>query len=275
MKKIQLNFKNKEVTQPTERILNDKTDFNTVETFKTIRTNIMFSIPKTDKGKAIIVTSAAPGEGKTTTSINLAITFAQMGAKVIIIDCDLRKSRVHRYLGVDRENGVSNVLCGFIELDKAIKRNVRENLDCITAGKIPPNPAELIGSEEFAELVSKLCSRYDYVFIDTPPVNVVTDALLAMEHAIGVIVVTRHNVTTFDILDVAIDSIKKGGVKILGVIMLGTLDQKAKKYKYYNEAGGTHKRPYTYGYKYSYRYGYDYMYGDTDKNDTGELDNND
>ena len=81
-----------------KRILNDETDFDTVETYKSIRTNIMFSMPKTDEGKVIVITSSAPGEGKTTTSINLALTFAQMGASVLLVYCDLRKSRIHRYL---------------------------------------------------------------------------------------------------------------------------------------------------------------------------------
>ena len=268
MKKINIGFKTKEAPSPAERILNDKSDFDTVETYKTIRTNIMFSIPKTSKGKAIVITSASPGEGKTTTTINLAITFAQMGAKVILLDCDLRKARTHRYLGIERKDGVSNVLCGFTELDSTIKRNIRENLDCLTAGEIPPNPAELLGSAEFAELINTLRERYDYVFIDTPPITVVTDAMLAMENADGVVVVVRQDFTTFDLLDDTMDSVKKSGVKILGVVMLGS-ELQAKKYGYYRRAGRKYGYRYRYGYKYGYRYGYrygykygDYRYGD-------------
>ena len=270
MKKFSVGFKKKEAPAPSDRVLNDKTDFDTVETYKTIRTNIMFSIPKTPKGKAIAVTSAIPGEGKTTTTINLAITFAQMGASVIVVDCDLRKSRVHRYLGIERKDGVSNVLCGFTELDRAIRRGVRENLDCLTAGEIPPDPAELLGSDGFTDLIKTLCERYDYVFIDTPPVTVVTDAILVMENSVGVVVVVRQNVTTFDLLDISMDSIKKSSIKILGVVMLGSEPQ-AKKYGYYRKSGKRYRYGYKYGYRYSYKYGYkydDYRYGD--EPDTGE-----
>lgn len=262
MKKLNLPLlkKDRRKEEPREHILNDQSSFNIVETYKTIRTNIMFSVPKTDNGKVIVITSAAPGEGKTTTTINLAISFAQMGAKVMVMDCDLRKSRIHRYLGVERKDGVSNVLCGFTDLDKAIKKNVRDNLDCLTAGEIPPNPAELLGSEAFEELISTLCQRYDYVFIDTPPVTVVTDALLAMENCTGVVVVVRKDVTTYDELDITMDSIKKGEVKIFGVVMVGS-EAKVKKYGHYRKYG-------SYGYKYSYRY--KYHYGDTPVDDEKE-----
>ncbi|MCH5187484.1 MAG: CpsD/CapB family tyrosine-protein kinase [Oscillospiraceae bacterium] len=236
--------------------MNEKSSFETVETYKAIRTNVMFSMPKTDNGKVIVVTSSAPGEGKTTTSINLAITFAQMGAKVMLIDCDLRKSRVHRYLGLERKNGISNVLCGFSNLDKAIKVNVRENLDVLPAGEIPPNPAELMETEEFKNLIAELQKRYDYIFIDTPPITVVTDAAIAMKYSMGTIVVIRQDVTTFDMMDAAMESIKTTGVKILGAIMLGA-EQKSKKYGYYKNG--------KYGYKYGYNYTYDYKYEDDDK----------
>ena len=136
--------KNKNENAEISRILTEQTDFTTVETYKSIRTSVLFSVPKSDTGKVIVVTSSAPNEGKTTTVINLAITFAQMGAKVVLLDCDLRKARVHKYLGLERMDGISNVLCGFVDLEKAIKRSVRENLDCITAGAIPPNPAGII-----------------------------------------------------------------------------------------------------------------------------------
>ena len=100
--------------EKTEHILDESSSFDTVETYKSIRTNIMFSIPKSEQAKVIAITSSVPGEGKSTTSINLAITFAQMGARVLLMDCDLRKARIHRYLELERQDGVTNVLCGFI-----------------------------------------------------------------------------------------------------------------------------------------------------------------
>ena len=139
-----------------KHVLSDKSDFVKIETFKSVRTNILFSMPKSDKGRIVTITSSAPGEGKTTTSINLAITFAQMGAKVLLIDCDMRKARIHRYLQIERLEGITNVLCGFTDFESAVKKNVRENLDVLTCGEIPPNPAELLEAEEFEKLLEKL-----------------------------------------------------------------------------------------------------------------------
>ncbi len=230
-------------------ILNENSRFDTVETYKFIRTNIMFSIPKSDKGKVLVVTSAIPGDGKTTTSINLAITFAQTGAKVILVDGDLRKSRVHRYLNIKHTNGISNVLCGFSDLDSAVMKEVRENLDVLTVGNIPPNPAELLESEEFGKVLTELQEKYDYILIDTPPMTVVTDASVVMKDAHGVIVVARKNQTTFDMLDETIEGIKKSGAKPLGVVVLDS-EQKEKKYGYYQ------RNKYSYKYKYKYDYAY-------------------
>ncbi len=242
------------------RILTPKTDFNTIETYKTIRTNVMFSLPKTEAGKVIAITSSSPGEGKTTTSINLAITFAQMGAKVILMDCDMRKSRIHRYLGMERDAGISNVLCGFTSFEKAVVKNVRDNLDVLTAGEIPPNPAELLGSKEYEALLCELREKYDYIFIDTPPITIVTDGVIVAELCDGIIVGVRENFTTYDVLDDAMDALYKSGTKIIGVIMLGS-ESKAKRYGYYKR---------TYRYRYGYKkYGYNYKYSDKD-NDFGK-----
>lgn len=243
------NTKQQEQVDEKQRILNDKSDFNVVEAYKSIRTNIMFSMPKTENGKVIVITSSIPGEGKTTTTINLALTFAQTGARVLLLDCDLRKSRTHRYLQMERTEGVSNVLCGFTTLDKAIKKNVRDGLDCLTAGEIPPNPAELIESEEFGKMISTLREKYDYIFIDTPPITVVTDAAVAMRQSDGTVVVVRQDLTTFDMLDETMENIDTTGTKIIGVIMLGS-EEKHGKYGYYKNG--------KYGYKYGYKYNYSY-----------------
>lgn len=230
------------------RILNSQTDFNTMETYKTIRTNIMFSLPKSDEGKVIEITSSAPEEGKTTTAINLAITFAQTGAKVILIDCDLRKSRIHRYLKLERQPGLSNVLCGFGELKDVIKKNVRTNLDCITAGEIPPNPAEILAAEAFENFLNELKKEYDYIFIDTPPVAVVTDAAVVARHCTSTVIVAKYNETSFDLLDLSVENLKKVNTKILGVIMVGC-ETTSKRYGYYMTG--------RLGYKYNYKYGDD------------------
>ncbi len=241
------------------RVLTEETDFNTIETYKSIRTSIMFSIPKSDKGKVIVVTSSSPNEGKTTTSINLAIAFAQMGAKVILIDADLRKARVHKYMDLERTDGLSNVLCGFTDLDKAIKHDIRENLDCLTAGAIPPNPAELLETEEFGILLNTLRETYDYIFVDTPPVTVVTDAIIATKHSTGAIVIVRENFTNYDFLDETMQSLKIANAKILGVIMVDC-SERTGRYGYYKR--GKYGYKHKYSHRYGYKYGYNYRYGD-------------
>lgn len=238
-----------------ENILNESTAFNIVETYKAIRTNIMFSTPKSEEGQVIAVVSSCPGEGKTTVSINLAISFAQTGAKVMLIDCDLRKSRVHRYLDIDRKDGVSNVVCGYTPLEKAVRKGIRENLDCLTAGEIPPNPAELLGTEEFHAILSELKKQYDYIFIDTPPMMAVTDAAVVMKYCNDAVIVARENLTTYDVLDVTLENVSASGVKILGAVLLISGDSQ-KKYGYYKYG--------RYG-KYGYKYRYSYRYGDTPK----------
>jgi len=240
MKKIKSKVSVEEAS--VGRILNESTDFDTVETLKSIRTNIMFSMPRSEEGKVIVITSSSPGEGKTTTCTNLSITFAQMGAKVLLIDCDLRKARVHRYLQLDRNDGVTNILCGFATIEHAIKHGVRENLDVLTSGNTPPNPAELFESEAFGDMISQLKNEYDYIIIDTPPLAIVTDAAVIMKYSSGVVVVVHQNVTTYDMLDKTIDTIDKTGAKLLGAVMLG-VEEKTKRYGYKN--GG----------KYGYGYG--------------------
>lgn len=230
-------------SQPQLAILNQQSTFDTIETYKTIRTNIMFSVPRSDEGKTGVVTSSAPGEGKTTTTINLAITIAQTGAKVLLIDADMRKARVHRYLELERGEGLSNVLCGFCNSEKAIHHGVHEpTLDVLTAGEIPPNPAELLDSDEFGKLLSRLSGAYDYVLIDTPPMTVVTDAAIIIPHAAGVVLVARESVTNMDMLDETVDILRRISAKILGVVVLDSPENR-KKYGYYHNG------------KYGYRYG--------------------
>ena len=166
-------------------VLDENTDFLVREAYNTTRTNIIYSLGSEKGCKKIIVTSASPHEGKTTTSLNIAITFAQTEARVLVIDADLRKPRIYRHLGLTREDGLSDLLCGLIDIDKAIKHSDAHNLDCITSGHIPPNPTELLSSSEMGNILEKLSERYDYIFIDTPPVTVVTEAVAMAKICFG------------------------------------------------------------------------------------------
>ena len=233
-----------------DRIIDETTDFDTVETYKAIRTNIMFSVPKHENGNVIVVTSASPGEGKTTTSINLALMFAQMGVKVLLIDCDLRKPRIHRYMGLKRGAGVSNIICGYTEAENAIYKNVKENLDVITAGDIPPNPAELFENQSFADMIGRLKEEYEYIFVDTPPMTVVTDAVVVMKHCTGAVLVARQGVTITDLFAAAVEEAQKADAKILGAVFHDSKEKQSKHYYY-------QRGKYGYKYKYNYRYGDD------------------
>ncbi len=217
------------VISNSEKILGFNSNFTMVESYKSIRTNIMYSLPKTNSAKVIVVTSSSPSEGKTTTCVNLALTFAQIDAKILLIDCDLRKPKVHRYLNLERKAGISNVLCGFADLDSAIKKNVREKLDVLTSGETPPNPAELLESSEFEALINILKERYDYIFIDTPPINVVTDAAFPIKHSTGTVIIIKKEQTTYEMLDEAMDKLNKVNANIIGTILI---DKKDSEYGY-------------------------------------------
>jgi len=240
-------------------LLTDSTDFITKEAYKAARTNIRFSLSSGKGCKKIIITSASPGEGKTTTCLNLALAFAQTNAKVLIIDADLRKPRLYRHLLIERENGLSDLLCGLIEIKDAIKHCERHNLDCITSGQIPPNPAELLSSKEMEILLEELSTSYDYIFVDTPPVTVVTEAAAMAKSASGVILVIRQNSTIHESIERALLNLEMTNAKVLGFVLNG-VDESSYGYKVY---GPKYRRYGGYG-EDSYDTGA-YTYGDKSK----------
>ncbi len=213
-------------------VLNGEMDnFLRAESYKVVRTNIMFSLPKTDKGRVIGVTSSIPNEGKTTNSINLALTFAQTGAKVVLIDCDLRKPRVHRYMKLDLGVGISNYVCGYAEYDEIVRKEIHSSLDVITAGERTINPVEILTSDRFRALIDRLSEEYDYVFVDSPPVSVVTDAVVLAQYCSGVVIVAKAEYTTYDVLDYTVENLRKARSKILGFILTNAQD-KRRPYRY-------------------------------------------
>lgn len=237
--------KKKHVRNGSEGIINADTMFSVTEAYKAARTNVMFSLAGDDVCKKVIVTSATPGEGKTTSCINLAITFAQTEARVLIIDADLRKPRVFQYMGVKNGSGLSDVLGGFVKLEEVIQKSPKYGFDCITSGHIPPNPAELLASRRMAELLKSLEDSYDYILIDTPPVTVVTDAAAMAKFATGAVIVTRQKQTTHAAVKKAISVLEFADAKILGFIL-----------------NGANINSYAYRSKYGYRNGYGYGYGE-------------
>ncbi len=226
-------------------ILNDDTKFIITEAYKTARTNLIFAL-STSPNKAITFTSSSPAECKTTTCVNMGITLATTGSKVLLIDADMRKPTMHSLLRLDKSKGLSSVLSGMCTVAEAINSNVRDNLDVIVAGPLPPNPAELIGSPNMRELLSVLKDHYDYILIDTPPVNVVSDSQLFNDLVAGIVFVIRDDVTTHTDLERALKNIKLANGKVLGFIKAACKT---------SGSGSTYRKSY-------YNYDYNYTYGD-------------
>ena len=152
-------------------------DFFTVEAYKLARTNIALSIFK-QGCKKIVFTSAVPGEGKTTTSCNIAAAFSKhLDTKTVIIDCDLRKPTVSKFFNLKNTPGLTNYLSGMCSLEEIVQTVPNTNLSVICSGIIPPNPSELLSSNEFENFLDVLSEMFDYIILDTPPINVVADAL--------------------------------------------------------------------------------------------------
>ena len=196
--------------------ISENSSFNVVESYKAIRTNLSFALHKQKGCKKIMFTS-----GMTITSINTAITIAQAGLKTLILDCDLRKPQVHKRFGINNEIGLSNLLSGMETLENAIHPTGRDNLWAITAGVLPPNPAELLGSETMEELMKALNEKFDYIVIDTPPINVVSDALSLTKLIDGVVLVVRYKASTHPELRDSMAKLQFIGANVIGMIMNG------------------------------------------------------
>ena len=194
-----------------------KTNFAVSESYKALRTNVMFSIPKKEC-RRIIVTSALDGDGKSTNAVNLAISIAETGTKVLLIDCDLRRPNVAGLMNIADKKGLSNVLTGYCSIENAVAKNVVPNLDVLPSGEIPPNPTELLGSRAFSELLDSISSNYEYVILDTSPVNLVTDTVLLSKLVDGIIIVVRHGRTEKDSVSDAVNSLRLVNAKILGFV---------------------------------------------------------
>jgi len=202
------------------------------ETYRAIRTNLQFAGAGQDL-KYICFASSVPGEGKSTTISNMALTLAQDGKKVLLVDCDLRKPVQHKIFGVINQ-GVTNCLAQGVPFAQVVHPNVFRNLDVLTSGPVPPNPAELIGSEKLNDLLDKAAEDYDYVFIDLPPVLAVTDAALMGNLSDGVVLVVRSGLVSPEEVQEAKKRLQAGHANILGVVLNGVPQQhKGYGYGYY------------------------------------------
>ena len=215
--------------------------------FKKARTNIVYSIVK--KGcKQIIFTSSFKSEGKTTTAINVAIALSQqVGTKVLVIDCDLRRPTVHTVLSINKGKGLVNYLNDECVLGDIIVKSDVENLDVITFGAIPPNPSELLASEAMNEMIRRLEGEYDYIIFDTPPVNMVVDIVPLIGFSDGIVFVIKNNDTTYPEFNRGIEMLKRNNGKILGIIINGIPTTETKKGGYYlSKTKKKNRNTYTY-----------------------------
>ena len=234
--KIGKKIKNNNAEMRTETI-SDKSKFAIVESYKSARSNIMFSL-SADDDKLFAVTSYSKGEGKSTVSANLAISFSKMEKKVLLVDCDLRRPNIHNIFKIENQAGLSNVIGKMVEFEDVIHRNVLPNLDILPSGTIPPNPSELLCSPKFTNLIKKLYEEYDYIIFDTPPIGVVADALLLKDIIAGFVVVLRERSTTHGDVQNIMDSMKLADAKILGFVKVGCTSNKKRSrrgyyYQYY------------------------------------------
>ena len=203
--------------------------FAVIEAYKAIRTNLLFAMANA-KCKMFEVSSPAAGEGKSTCAVNLAIAFSQLGQRVLLLDADLRKASVHRKLHLNNSKGLSSVLVGFCAVEEAIT-HINPNFDVIVAGPTPPNPAELLSSDSMSDLLDRFRGAYDCVIIDTPPLNVVSDAIALSVKTEGIVMVLKNMRTTHDQFQKAVASLQFAEAKLLGVI-INDSDDKQAKYKY-------------------------------------------
>ncbi len=220
----------------SRNVINSDSKFAIVEGYKIARTNLVFSLSAADS-KYVVVTSWSKGEGKSTATANLAISFSKMGKKVLLIDCDLRRPNLHNLLKLQNTAGLSEVIGKFKSLPEVLHKEVLPCLDVITAGSIPPNPSELLGSSSFETFLRDMEKEYDYIIIDTPPVGIVTDTLLLKDFISGYVVVVRERVTTHGDIEKAIQNIKLADSKVLGFLKVGCTPTEKKyskgKYGYY------------------------------------------
>ena len=201
------------------------------EVYRTIRTNIQFSAVEKEI-RTLTVTSATEGEGKTTTIANLAVTLAQQDNRVLILDADLRRPKVHKVFDVENDQGLTEILVNKVDPKSLIKETFVENLFVLPTGVLPPNPAELLGSKNLVKLIEELKESYDYVLIDVPPVNLVADGLLIANIIDGVLLVCSSGVVPVEEVKRAKELLVQAKARILGVI-LNNVPMDTTNYYYY------------------------------------------
>ncbi len=257
LEKFSKNKKNKKNNQNVsftkedqKKMLCANSPFVVKEAYNSIRTNLLFTT-QGEKCPIFVITSPTANNGKSINTINLAISFAQMGKKTLLIDSDMRNPTLHRLFSIPVKDGLSEILAGLTDNITVSKTDI-ENLSLLTGGKVPPNPAELLSSERMDKLLAFVKQHYDCVFIDTPPVNLVTDPTSFATKVTGYIVIVKSASTDIQEVKLAVSSLENIGANIVGFVLNDVTASTKRYYTYY--------RRYDHKYKYGYNYGYNYRY---------------
>src|SRR5699024_4479887 len=235
VKEISAMFKRKKQTTTTNKMrhliakLNPRSPIS--EQYRSIRTNLQFS--GVDEAiKSIVITSPGPSAGKSITAANLAVVYAQQGMKTLLIDGDLRKPTVHYTFRLDNLRGLSSVLIGETLFEDATEDSAVDNLQILSCGPIPPNPAELLASKRMRDLIAYAEEHYDFIIVDAPPILAVTDAKIISQIVDGTLFVTRSGQTDKENAKKAYEIINDGKARVLGAILNDT-DRDEESYYYY------------------------------------------
>ena len=239
-------------TEVHQQTLHKNLDFTATEQYKLLRTNLEFTLPIGTKCPIIGVTSSMRSEGKSTTSINLSYVLAEKGSKVLLIDGDLRIPSIAKKMDIPGSPGLTDLLMGKDTDLEQYRSNLLENWYIMPSGDIPPNPSELLGSKRMAAALEMLKNEFDYIIVDLPPVNLVSDALSIANYITGMIVVIRAEYTEKKELEHCFRQLKLSNVKVLGCVMNGAKTgggsySKYRKYRYYKYYRYYHKDPSVYG----------------------------
>lgn len=188
------------------------------EAFRTLRTNLQFASPDVEL-RAVLFTSPGPAEGKSTVSSNLAVSVAQTGTEIVLVDSDLRKPTVHKIFGLNNSVGLTSVLTGQIKLEDAVQKTKIDGLSVLTSGPIPPNPAELLQSKSMRGIVERLKQEHERVLFDAPPVLPVADAMILSAYVDGVIMVISANHVPREMAVRAKELLENTNARLLGVVL--------------------------------------------------------
>jgi capsular exopolysaccharide synthesis family protein len=205
------------------------------ESFRQLRTNFQY-VDLDHAAKLVVITSSLPGEGKTTTTCNLAIALAQGGARVAIVEADLRRPKAAQYLGLENAVGLTNVLTGQLELGAALQPWADGLFDFLGSGPLPPNPSELLASRQMSDVLEELAARYDVVLLDAPPTLPVADAAVLTAQCHGALFIARHAKVTQDQVNAAAETLHRVSANVLGVILTMAPRSKNKGGYYYDYA---------------------------------------